>query len=216
MNATAASGIPVVFASAGDPVKCGLVASLAAPGGNVTGCRNMQTDDSTVHYRVGVMKNKLAPIKKVVVIGNNPPNEPLCAIDEAMDKALYWLNYEQIAAVGKAQGRWAASDFQSKQAVLAKLAPLAEDGVLNRVLVCSDPVVSANVRYVIAAAHDLGMKTMHEFREHVDAPNYGDQCYGASFQGLFEQAAGIVDKILGGTAPSAIPVQRPQAYDEVP
>jgi ABC transporter substrate binding protein len=211
----------VVFASAGDPVSCGLV-----PAENVTGCSNMQTDDTTVHNRVRVMKGKLGPINKVGVIGNNPRDAPLCPIDQAMDKALYWLNQEGISAASKDLGQWSPDDFQSKQAVLTALGPLKADGV-DRLLVCSDPVVSAKVRNVIEAAHDpqMRMKTMHEFREHVDHPNYGDQCYGPSFQGLFTQAGSIVNQIRTlsssmpwGVAAATINVYQPLpgTYDEVP
>jgi hypothetical protein len=133
-------------------------------------------------------------------------------------KALHWLDQEKIARATKDKGQWAASDFQSKQAVLGKLGPLkAADDKIDRVLVCSDPVVSAKVKYLIDAAHDLGMKTMHEFREHAAAPNNGDQSYGPSFPGLFAQAAGLVGAIrLRSVAPSAIGVQRPQTYDLFP
>jgi len=62
---------------------------------------------------------------------------------------------------------------------------------------------------------------MHEFREHVDAPNNGHQCYGPSFQGLFTQAVDIVSQILSsgldpGVAASNIDVKPPNAWDEVP
>jgi hypothetical protein len=220
-NATANTDIAVVFASAGDPLDCGLVNSLTHPTGtNVTGCINNQTDDATVKKRVAVMKNKLAPTK-VGVIGNNPLGATLCPIDHAMDKALYWLGQKGIAAASKDLGRWVPGDFQSKDNVLEKLAPLKADGV-DVLLVCSDPVVSANVRYITQAAHDpqMKMKTMHEFREHVDPPNYGNQCYGPSFTGLFTQAASIVNQIgvlaQPGVAAGNIDVQPPNAWDEVP
>ena len=209
----------VVFASAGDPLGCGLVNSLTQPTGtNVTGCINMQTDDTIVETRISVMKNKLAPQKKVLVVGNNPPATPLCVIDHAMDKALYWLDQAGIARATKDEGRWASGDFLSVDNVKQKLTPLKDE--VDVLLVCSDPVVSANVSNLIQAAHDLKMKTMHEFREHVDHPNNGNQCYGPSFKGLFTQAAIIVNQIgilhQPGVAAGNIDVQLPGAYDEIP
>jgi hypothetical protein len=219
-NAADPNTTAVVFASAGDPVACGLVSNLKKPGGNVTGCSNMQTDDTTVQTRVIVMKNQLAPTK-VGVIGNNPPGALLCPIDQAMDNALFWLNQEGIKTASKNLGQWAASDFQSKQAVLTKLASLKANGV-DVLWVCSDPIVNSNAGYLIAAAHDpqMKMKTMHEFREPVDKHG-GDQCYGPNFLSLFSQAAGIVNKIQQSTSKSplaagSIDVQIPQSYDKVP
>ena len=170
----------VVFASAGDPLGCGLVKSLRHPTGtNVTGCINKQTDEGIVKKRIDVMKNKLPPRKIVLVVGNNPPAPgTLCAIDHAMDKALDLLRQARIATATKDKGRWSPSDFLSVDNVKAKLTPLRDE--VDVLWVCSDPVVSANVNYLIHAARALGMRTMHEFREHVDAPNNGHQCYGPS------------------------------------
>ncbi len=203
----------VVFASAGDPLGCGLVNSLTKPTGtNVTGCNNMQIDDTTVKKRISVMKKKLSPKKKVLVVGHNPPGKPLCVIDHAMNKALNELGAQGIA------GQWQADDFKTVANVQAKLTPLQND--VDVLLVCSDPVVSANVGNLIQAAHSLHMRTMHEFREHVDPPNNGNQCYGPSFQGLFTQAASIVNQIgvlaQPGIAAGNIDVQLPNAWDEVP
>jgi ABC-type uncharacterized transport system substrate-binding protein len=203
----------VVFASAGDPAGCKLVNSLTKPTGtNVIGCNNMQIDDTTVKKRIDVMKRKLPTKKKVLVVGHNPPGKPLCVIDHAMKKALSELGTQGIA------GQWQADDFKTVANVKAKLTPLQDQ--VDVLLVCSDPVVSANVSNLIQAAHSLKMRTMHEFREHVDPPNNGNQCYGPSFVGLFTQAATIVNQIgiaaQPGIAAGALVVQTPNSYDEVP
>ena len=203
----------VVFASAGDPLGSGLVNSLAKPTGtNVTGCNNMQLDDTVLKKRISVMKTKLGSKKKILVVGHNPPGRPQPVIDQAMNKALNELGAQGIA------GQWDADDFRTVGDVLKKLTDLKD--VVDVIFVCSDPVVSANVGNLIQAAHSLHMKTMHEFREHVDAPKNGDQCYGPSFQGLFKQAAGIVNQIgisaQPGVAAGATVVQTPTSYDQVP
>lgn len=205
----------VVFASAGDPSGCGLVNSLTKPTGtNVIGCNNMQVDDTTVKKRISVMGKKLPPKKKVLVVGHNPPGKPLCVIDNAMKKALNELGAQGIP------GQWLADDFRTVANVKAKLTPL--QGEVDVLLVCSDPVVNANVSNLITAARSLNMRTMHEFREPVDLPppNNGNQCYGPSFVGLFTQAAAIVNQIgivaQPGIAAGALVVQTPNSYDEVP
>jgi ABC transporter substrate binding protein len=216
----AGSRTPVVFASVGDPVDSGLVTTIPTPGGNLTGCSNLQADPQILRTRVNVLKTKLGP-NKVGVIGNNPPPPagPLSPIEKAMKNALTELNNAHIPTTHKVLGQWAAGDFQSKAACLAKLAPLKADGV-DVLLVCSDPVVSANVDYLIAAAHDpqMKMKTMHEFREHVDHPHNGNQCYGPNFPRLFSQAASFVYQILQNhTDPGTLAVYKPSPpYDQVP
>ena len=148
----------------------------------------------------------------MLVVGHNPPGKPVCVIDHAMNKALNELGAQGIA------GQWQADDFKTVANAKAKLTPLQNQ--VDVVLVCSDPVVSANVSHLIQAAHSLGMTTMHEFREHVDPPNNGNQCYGPSFVGLFTQAATIVNQIGIAAQPAvaagAMVVQTPMSYDEVP
>jgi hypothetical protein len=73
------------------------------------------------------------------------------------------------------------------------------------------------VRYLIPAAHELEMKTMHEFREPVDQHN-GDQSHGPSFAALFIKAADMVDQILRGTSPGEIDVFQPDptTFEDAP
>ena len=205
---------PVVFASVGDPVGCDLVASIQNPGGNLIGCSNMQTDPAVMKNRVTVMQTKLQPTR-VGVIGNNPVGNPVCPIDEAMDQALIALNNANITAAPKTLGQWSPSDFQSVQAVSTKLGPLKALGV-DVLLVCSDPVAAANVDNVIDAAHNMKMKTTHEFKEPVIGSHHGDHCYGPNFPQLFSQAAWYVYQILTNDAdPSTLAVYLPSQYDEM-
>jgi putative ABC transport system substrate-binding protein len=198
---SATSSIPIVFASAGDPLDSGLVSSLTRPGGNVTGCSNMQVDQAAVDNRISVMRTKLNP-KKVGVIGNNNP--PVRPIEKALDLASRRLQDAGIPAV---VAHLRPTDFQSNQTIKAALTPLQQQGV-DVLLVCSDPLLSANAQNLIQAAHELGMRTMHEFREHVDVHG-GDRSCGPSFTGLFSQAADMVHQILSGTHPGDIPVYQP-------
>jgi putative tryptophan/tyrosine transport system substrate-binding protein len=207
---SATSSIPIVFASAGDPLGCGLVQSLTKPGGNVTGCSNMQIDQAAIDNRIRVMKTKLNPTKVGVIGNNNPPVRP---IDSALDLASRRLEHAGIAAV---VCHLRPTDFQSSQTIKAALTPIRQQGV-DVLLVCSDPLVSANAHNLVEAAHDLGMRTMHEFREHVDVHG-GDRSLGPSFKVLFSKAADMVDQILGGTHPGNIPVYQPSTstFEEAP
>jgi putative tryptophan/tyrosine transport system substrate-binding protein len=205
---SATSSIPIVFASAGDPVRCGLVQSLRNPGGNVTGCANMQTDQTALDNRISAMLTKMHPTK-VGVIGNDNPQ--VCPIDSALNLA--WSRV-QNAGVPAVLRQLRPTDFQSAQAIKTALTPLQQQGV-DVLLVCSDPLVSANVHDLIQAAHDLGMRTMHEFREPVDHHG-GNRSHGPSFAGLFGTAADMVDQIFGGTSPGNIPVHQPTTFEEAP
>jgi putative tryptophan/tyrosine transport system substrate-binding protein len=207
---SATSSIPIVFASAGDPLGSRLVKSLTEPGGNVTGCSNMQIDQAAIDHRISVMLTRLNPSKVGVIGNNNPPVRP---IDLALDLVSRRLQDAGIPAV---VGHLRPTDFQSSQAIKAALTPLRQQDV-DVLLVCSDPLVSANVHNLIQAAHDLGMRTMHEFREHVDVHG-GDRSCGPSFKGLFSKAAEMVDQILDGTPPGDIPVHQPStsAFEEAP
>lgn len=202
----ATNSIPIVFASAGDPLHSGLVESLTRPGGNVTGCSNMQIDQGTIDQRINVMRTRLNPTKVGVVGHNNPPVRP---IDSALDLVSRRLQDAGIPAV---LCHLRPTDFQSSETIKGALTPLKQQGV-DVLLVCSDPLLSANVHHLIQAARDLGMRTVHEFREHVDLHG-GDLSCGPSFKDLFSKAADMVDQILGGTPPGNIPVYQPSTFEE--
>jgi putative tryptophan/tyrosine transport system substrate-binding protein len=168
----------------------------------------MQTDQAAIDNRISKMRSKLNPTKVGVIGNNNPPVRP---IDSALNLALSRLEHAGMPAV---VGHLRPTDFQSSQTIKTALTPLRQQGV-DVLLVCSDPLVSANARNLIQAAHDLGMRTMHEFREHVDVHG-GDRSFGPSFKELFGKAADMVDQILGGKHPGDIPVYQPSTFEEVP
>jgi putative ABC transport system substrate-binding protein len=207
----ATSTIPIVFASVGDPVGSGLVTSLVRPGGNLTGCSNLQTRAGVMNNRITRMRNRLNPTK-VGIIGNNNP--VIFPINAAIDLAWNALSSAGVAVAPKSLGYFAPSDFQSLQTIRAKLLPLQQDRV-DVLLVCSDPLLTANARNLIRAAHSLGMRTMHEIRES-HANHGGNQTYGPSFQNLFVKAAEKVDQILRGTPPGSIAIYQPSTFEQDP
>jgi putative tryptophan/tyrosine transport system substrate-binding protein len=207
---SATSSIPVVFASVGDPVGCGLVQSLTKPGGNVTGCSNMQLDQAAMDERISRTRTKLNPTMVGVVGNNNPKVHP---IDSALNLAARRLGHASMRYV---EIHLRPTDFQSSESMKKALAPFREQGV-DVLLICSDPLLSANAHNLIDAAHDLGMRTMHEFREHVDVHG-GDGSFGPSFKALFGKAADMVDQILSGKPPGDIDVYQPNVstFEEAP
>lgn len=194
--------IPVVFASAGDPLHSGLVKSLNHPTGtNLTGCSNMQTDANFTGNRVTKL-NKFKPKPTMVgVVGY-----PLRPIDKAIDVAVNALITQGIPVFTPTYlGYLAPSDFASVATIQARLQLLAGVDVLY---VCSDPLLRSNASNLVKAAHNLKMKTMHEFSEWKTAHG-GDDWYGPDFTDLFSRAADAVDQILKKTAVNMIDVYQP-------
>ena len=207
-NAT--STIPIVFAAAGDPVGSRLVGSLPRPGGNVTGCSNLQADRAVIDRRINLMRNRLGPTR-VGVIGNNNPR--IFPVDAAINLAWDSLNNAGIAVAPKSLGYFTPYDFRDVATIQAKLTPLQQDGV-DVLYVCSDPVLTAHARDLIRAARNLNMRTMHEIRE--ARGHGGNQTFGPSFRSLFSKAAELVDQILRGTLPGDIPVFVPNTFEQDP
>jgi len=199
-NATASMSkpIPVVFASAGDPVGSGLVQQ----GGNVTGCFNRQTDEKVMATRIDTMLKKLKPTK-VGIIGNNSVVPVNVAIDFAWD----YLSKAGSLVAAKQLGYFTKQDLDTDADIAAKLQILKDDGV-DVLLVISDPLLTTKTSNIVSAAKTLKMKTMHEYRE-ANTHHNGHQTYGPSFTALFEKAAGMVDQILSHVPVSSIPVHTP-------
>jgi len=195
----------IVFASAGDPVGCGLVNSLRAPTGtNLTGCSNMQTVQGVMAARIAGAQNlKTDANKKLGVIGNDNPT--VCPIDSALN-----LAWNSVPAGTAVLIKLQPTDFQSPASIQTALTQYQND--VDVLLVCSDPLVSASVANLIKAAHKLGMKTMHEFKEPKE-DHGGDGYYGPSFKELFSTAADKVDQILNGALAVNIDVYQPTQFN---
>jgi putative ABC transport system substrate-binding protein len=201
--------IPIVFAAAGDPVGSGLVTTLAAPGGRVTGCTNLQTDGSILDNRIALMMRGRPKTDKVGVVGNIDCNPVNTAIDVVWGK----LNNAGIPVVSKALGRFTYADFQNAATIRNKLTAM-QDGTVTVLYVCSDPVLTANLDVLVPEAKILNMETMHEIREARD--RNGHQTYGANFRLLFTKAAEKANQILRtGTIPPVF-VPDPSAMEQDP
>jgi len=191
--ATQASQTPFVFASVGDPAISGLTPQ---PGGNFTGGSNQQV--KLVPQRVDEMLKPANQFQDPFAVVGNYNFEP---IKSAM-----------MAAVNVLTAR-------GKNAQLAPITPQDNIGTfinglkgqgIKSLYVCSDMFITAQSTELNRKAHAAGMKTMFEFREHVD-DHGGDLSYGVNFKDLLENAADCVDKILSGTKAGDIPIFEPSA-----
>jgi len=192
-NAT--SEIPIVFAAAGDPVGTGLVASLARPGGNVTGLSNQQTD--LAGNRLELLREVVPGLRHVGLIGNvNVPN--------AM------LEMKQVEAFGPKLGLEVATvNVKKTEDIMPGLEGLR--GRIEALYICTDPLLTTHRARITGFALSEKLPTMYAFREYVLAG--GLMSYGPNFPDLFRRAGDYVDKILRGTKPADIPVEQPVKFD---
>jgi putative ABC transport system substrate-binding protein len=193
----ATAGIPIVFAAAGDPVGTGLVASLARPGGNVTGLSIQQND--TAGKRLELLRDLVPNLRRLAILAN-------------VDNPAPMLEVEDVQAAARTLGL---------EVILLKIrraediAPAIEalKGRADALYVATDPLVSTNRIQINTLALDARLPTVHGGGEYVEAG--GLMSYGADIPDLFRRAAEMVDKILRGAKPSDIPVEQPTKFDLV-
>jgi putative tryptophan/tyrosine transport system substrate-binding protein len=193
----ATSIIPIVFATAGDPIGTGLIASLARPGGNVTGSSVQQTDLAS--KRLELLRELVPPLRRVAVLADVGSPNAVLALGEVQTAATT-LGLEIIP-------------FEIRRA--EDIAP-GFDAIKDRagaLYVVSNPLVSTNRARIHTMAIASRLPALYDFREFVDAG--GLISYGPSMPELFRRAADLVDKILRGTKPGDIPIEQPTKFDLV-
>jgi putative ABC transport system substrate-binding protein len=186
--------IPIVFAVAGDPVGTGLVASLARPGGNVTGL-SLQTTD-TVSKRLELLREVVPGLRRLAVIAN-----PIAV-----------LEMREVQAVASTLGLEVAT-LEIRRA--EDIAPAFEalNGRAEALYVCTDPLANTQRVSINTLALNARLPSVCGFPQFVEAG--GLISYGANFPALFRRAAVFVDKILRGAKPADIPVEQPTKFDLV-
>jgi putative ABC transport system substrate-binding protein len=194
----ATSDIPIVIAATGDPVGSGLVASLARPGGNVTGLSSQQTDTAT---------KRLELIREIV-----PHMARLAVLFNADNSAALRLMPE-IEAAARAAFAIDVTTYGIRRAedIVPTLQGLT--GRADALFIVSDPLVDTNRVRINTLAVAARLPTIHASREYVEAG--GLMSYGPNIPDLYRRAADYVDKILRGTKPADMPVEQPTRFDLV-
>jgi putative ABC transport system substrate-binding protein len=193
----ATSVIPIVFAISDDPVGGGLVASLARPGGNVTGLSVQSTD--LAGKRLELLREIVPRIHRLALIGNAGYLQAVLEIGEVQAKARALGLEVAPLEIRRAEDIAPAFDALKSQA--------------DALYVVGDALINANYTRIITFAHTARLPTIFNSRDYVQAG--GLMSYGPNFPDLFRRAADLVDKILHGTKPSDIPVERPTRFDLV-
>jgi putative ABC transport system substrate-binding protein len=187
--------IPIVFAAAGDPVGTGLVASLARPGGNITGLSIQQTDLAS--KRLEILREVVPGLRTVAILANiSSPNSVL-----------------EMAEAQAAARTVGLAVVTSELRGVEDIAPAfdALKGRADALYVCGSPLLTSHRSQINTLALGVRLPTMHGFRELTEAG--GLMSYGPNFPSLFRRAAEYVDKILRGAKPSDLPVEQPTKFD---
>jgi putative ABC transport system substrate-binding protein len=187
--------IPIVFAVANDPVGGGLVASLARPGGNVTGLSLQATD--TVGKRLELLREVSPRLRRVAIMLKAGSPETV-------------LELSEVQATARALGLEVVP-FEIKQA--EDIGPAFEElkAQADALYVVGDNLIVANRARIVSLALGARLPTSFNTRDIVDAG--GLMSYGPDFPDLFWRAAEYVDKILHGTRPGDVPVAQPTKFD---
>jgi putative ABC transport system substrate-binding protein len=187
----------VVFALAGDPVGNGLVASLARPGGNVTGLSIQSSDLGG--KRVELLREMVTGLSGVGLL-LNPANTNTPLEQREVEAACRKLGLQFEAAQIRQVGDIGAAIDSIKSRVQALYVP-------------QDPLFNSSRDRLNAAAIAARLPTLYSTREGVTAG--GVMAYGPNLADNFRRAAEIVDKILRGAKPADIPVEQSAKFDLV-
>jgi putative tryptophan/tyrosine transport system substrate-binding protein len=193
----ATSVIPIVFATAGDPVGMGLVASLARPGGNVTGLTNQVADLSG--KRLELLREVVPSLRRLAIMAN--VDNPSVVLDVG----------EVLAAADRLGLQVVTSEIRRAEDIAPAIEAL--HGQVEALYVAGDPLVTTNRNRIAILTVSARLPSIHGNRENIDAG--GLISYGPNLPDLHRRAADFVDKILRGTKPADLPVEQPTKFDLV-
>jgi len=192
----ATTTIPIVMIGVGDPVRVGLVASLARPGGNITGNTVLSPDLGA--KRLQLLREAIPTVARVAYL-TNPNNSGTLEVLAEMKRA---AAAARMALIGVEFG--SSSDFDAALAVMLR----ERTEVL---LVSNDPLHQLHVGRIIDFLAKNRIAGMFQSKEHVAAG--GLMAYGASLPDLFRRAAAYAHRILQGAKPADLPVELPSKFD---
>src|SRR5262245_64275173 len=193
----ATSVIPIVFGVANDPLSTGLVASLARPGGNVTGLSLLAPD--LAGKRLELLRELIPGLRRLAIMGNI--NYPASVVEMGEAQAMARTLGLEIATleIKRAEEITPAVEVLRSQA--------------DALYVCADPLLLANAFRINISALGERLPTIHALRDFVDAG--GLISYGPNFPDLWRRCGDYIDKILRGTKPGNMPVEQPVKFDLV-
>ena len=196
---SATTKIPIVMVIAVDPVGAGLIASLARPGGNVTGV-TFDVGDEIWGKRLELLREAAPEVVRVAILWN-PAYAPNRNRWQAVEEAARKLGVALVSVEADAGG-----DLENRFALMAKERA-------RGLFVFGDPMLFRLRSQIAVLALKHSLPSVSPYREGADAG--GLIAYGVSLSGMSRQAAQYVDKILRGAKPSELPVEQPNTFELV-
>ena len=192
----ATTTIPIVMIGVGDPVGTGLVASLARPGGNITGNTVLSPDLGA--KRLQILREAIASASRVAYLAN-PDNASTITTLAEMKLAAASAG---MTLIGVEVG--SGTNLGSAFTAMLRARP-------DALLVSNDPLHQLRIDWIISFLAQNRMPGMFQAKENVRAGGF--MAYGASVPDLFRRAAGYVHRILQGARPADLPVELPTKFD---
>ena len=193
--------IPIIMLGPGaDPVKEGLVESLARPGGNVTGLTTLARELGG--KRLELLKEAVTKVARVAVLYNPATRSNVVELKEVLPVA--------ARALGLTVRSWEVRDADGFERVFAAQNKERPDGLY---VPGGGPLMRANGKRIAGFALKSRLPSMYDNREAVDAG--GLMSYGADLADSYRRVAYYVDKILKGAKPADLPVEQPTKFELV-
>jgi ABC-type uncharacterized transport system substrate-binding protein len=193
-NAT--TSIPIVMVSAGDPVRTGLVASLARPGGNITGYSTVSPELDAKD--LSLLRETLPAAQRIGVLVN--PNNPISAVRQQESDQVYRSFGMQPIIIAVTR----ESELENAVAEIARQRAQA-------LMVVDDPLFFVHRVRIMNAALRYSLPTIVEDREMLKAG--GLLCYAFSSPEQNRRVAAFIDKILRGAKPADLPIEQPTKFE---
>jgi ABC-type uncharacterized transport system substrate-binding protein len=193
----ASSVIPIVFALMDDPLSMGLVASLARPGGNVTGLSMQQTE--LAGKRLELLREVVPGLRRLAIMANADNPASMAELRELQATARTLALEVVPSEISRAEDIAPAFEALKTRA--------------QALCVVGDALVMTHRVRINTLALAARLPTIYNIREYVEAG--GLMSYGPNIPDLFRRAADFVDKILRGAKPGEIPVEQPTKFDLV-
>jgi putative ABC transport system substrate-binding protein len=194
----ATSTIPIVMAGVGDPVGQGIIASLARPGGNITGLASLAAELSG--KRLEVLKEVVPRSTRVGVLGTAGRGRGAQLQFKEMKAAALalGLKLEEIGVAIDPEGLENAFQTAVRERV-------------NAVITTAGPAIFSQRKRIVELAGKYRLPAIYPQKEFVDGG--GLMSYGLDYPDLYRRAAIYVDKILKGTKPADLPVEQPMKFE---
>jgi len=194
----ATTSVPLVMVAVGNPVGTGIVPSLRQPGGNITGSTSISTEMDG--KRLELLKDVIPTLSRVAVLWNT--DSPLQVLAEKAVKAAAKVMGMRVMSLGARTRKEIDNSF----AAMVSERPEA-------LLVLADRLFLHHRVSIMGFAAKHRLPGVHAYRELVEAG--GLMSYGPSYPEMHRRAAYFVDRILRGTKPGDLPVERPAIFDLV-